>query len=87
MKGATKLRWWIQIIAEIRRAGFSRCWDIQPFYFTNPLTGFRTTDSVYLGTGIQDAPDKENGTRLNIANQEDEGAVYGDVHKRFGYCC
>ena len=30
---------------------------------------------IYLGTGIQDAPDKENGTRVNVANQEDEGAV------------
>ena len=30
---------------------------------------------IYLWSGIQDAPDKENGTRLNVANQEDEGAV------------
>ena len=42
--------------------------------------------SVYLGTGIQDAPDKENGTRVNVANQEDEGAVYGDFHRRFSGC-
>jgi len=45
------------------------------------------TDSVYLCTGIEDAPDKENGARLNVANQEDEGAVYVDFHRRFRYCC
>jgi hypothetical protein len=38
-------------------------------------------------TGIQDAPDEENGARLNVANQEDEGAVYGDFHRRFGWSC
>ena len=44
------------------------------------------TGTVYLGTGIQNTPDKENGTRLNVANQEDEGVVYGDFHKRsYGY--
>ena len=36
---------------------------------------------VYSGDGIHDAPDKENGTRLDVANQEDEGAVYGDLHR------
>ena len=45
------------------------------------------TGVIYLCTGIQNAPDKENGTRLNVANQEDEGAVYGDFHRRFRYCC
>ena len=45
------------------------------------------TGAIYLGTGIQDAPDKENSTRLDIADQEDEGTVYGDFHRRFRYCC
>jgi hypothetical protein len=36
------------------------------------------TGGIYLATGIEDAPGKENSTRLNVANQEDEGAVYGD---------
>jgi len=47
MKEATKLRRWIQVIAEIRRAGFSRCRDIQPLYFTNPLTGFLAIQAVF----------------------------------------
>jgi len=38
------------------------------------------TGNIYLCNGIHDTPDKENGTRLNIANQEDEGVVYGDFH-------
>jgi hypothetical protein len=51
----------------------------------NKLSG--NTGGIYLCAGIEDASDKENGTRFNVANQEDEGAVYGDFHRRFGYCC
>ena len=47
----------------------------------------RNTGGIYLGAGIEDAPDKENGTRINVANQEDEGAVYGDFHSRFRRRC
>jgi len=39
---------------------------------------FHNTGSTYLCAGIQDTPHEENGTRLDVANQEDEGAVYGD---------
>jgi hypothetical protein len=41
---------------------------------------------VYLGTGIQYAPDKENGACLNVADKKDEGAIYGDLQTRFGCC-
>jgi hypothetical protein len=37
-----------------------------------------STDNVYLRSGIQNTPDEEDGTSLNVANQEDEGVVYGD---------
>jgi hypothetical protein len=55
------------------------------FYkFLNRLSG--NSRGIYLCSGIEDAPDKENGTCLNVANQEDEGTVYGDFHRGFsGY--
>jgi len=46
------------------------------------ITSRLTIGGTCLRLGIQDASDKENGTRLNIANQEDEGAVYRDFHRR-----
>jgi len=59
MKEVTKLRWWIQIIAEIRRAGFSRCRDIQPLYFTDPLTGFCIIQTVFTyAPGLRTRPIK-----------------------------
>ena len=35
-------------------------------------------DNVHLRSGIQNTPGDENGISRNIANQEDEGVVYGD---------
>ena len=32
-----------------------------------------------LRSGIQNTPGKENGTSLNVANQEDEGVVHGSL--------
>ena len=37
------------------------------------------TGSIYLCSGIQNAPDEENGTGLDVANQEDERTVDGDL--------
>jgi hypothetical protein len=72
---------------ELRRAGFSRCGKIQPLYLINHTYLSCDTDDVCLRTRVHDAPDEENGTRLNIANQEDEGVVYGDLQGRWRYCC
>ena len=44
------------------------------------------TGGVYLRTGIYDTPGKENGTRINVANQEDEGTIYSDCHGRVYGC-
>ena len=38
-----------------------------------------STDNMYLRSGIQNTPGKENGTSLNVANQEDEGVVHGSL--------
>jgi hypothetical protein len=37
-----------------------------------------SADNVHLRSGIQNTPGDENDTSLNVANQEGEGAVYGD---------
>lgn len=45
-----------------------------------PQDGFlSSTDNMYLCSGIQNTPGKENGTSLNVANREDEGVVHGGL--------
>lgn len=70
--------------AQVRYSGYpgsEKGWIFSVFgypalVFYKALNKFScNTGGIYLCSGIQDAPDKENGTRLNVANQEDEGAV------------
>jgi len=44
------------------------------------LASYVAVSVKLLCSGVHDAPYEQDGTGLDIPNQEDEGAIYGDLN-------